>query len=209
MNRLHARDSSVRPRFGLLTARSALTAAGVAALCLFLPSAASAQWVLPDPIDVDPYPGLSCPDRATTTLDFPAIISLVGPMLNSVSWSRVGNTFDIRIKLRQEHRYAGSNQNSESCYYEDGLFTSFTRSINVSSVTPERFGPEVPSTAHALVTVIDPTYPTRYSFNMKYQENVGTFSLDYRPMRKKKLCVDLPTANGATSGDAPVRNCSQ
>jgi|SRR5215471_742638 len=180
------------------------TTLGIAALCLSLPSAASAQGIVIEPPDPDPGP--FCLIRATTTLEFPAIIALQGPMLDSVNWTRSGNTFDVTVKLRPEHRYG--TMSGESCMYDDGLFTAFSRSINVSSVTPEMFFRDSPTTTHALVTVIDPTYPTRYSFNIKYQENVGAFSLNFNPMRKKKICVDLPTANGATAGVGFVRNCS-
>ena len=202
MNRLHALDSSVRFRLG---PRRALTALGLVALCLFLPAAASAQVGIPDPPEPEPEPGPSCLVRRFTDLAIPSIVALQGPWADSVNWSRSGNTFFVTVKLRPEHRYAANN---ESCLYDDGLWTSYHRSANLSSATPQLFLRTTATTTQAVVTVMNPYIWSVYSFNVRYQENVGAFSLAFNPMRKKKVCVDLPPANGPASGIAFVRSCS-
>ena len=203
MNRLHALDSSVRPWISRVAARWALTALCLTALCLLLPAAASAQVIDPDPPDPDPGP--FCLTRSTTGLDIPGIIALQGATLDRVNWTRNGNTFTVTVKLRQEHRYAGSD---ESCLYDDGLWTSYGRSINVHPSTPQLFLRTTPTTTLATVTVMDPTYPTRFAVNVRYQENVGAFTMNFFPKRKKRVCIDLPRADGDVAGDALVRSCS-
>ena len=198
MNRLHALHSSVFPRI-----------LSIVALCLLLPAAASAQIVLPPDEDPDPYPGPFCLTRSTTSLPVPSIVAQQGPMLDSVNWTRNGSTFFVTVKLRQEHRYAGSG---ESCAYQDGLWTSYGSSINVSSATQQMILRTTPTTTVAAVSIIAMDYPTRFAFNVRYQENVGAFSANFFPKRKKKVCVHLPIPNPneqEESGIAAVRSCLQ
>lgn len=205
MNRLHAPSQSISPRPATKAAWTRVASVCAAALALLLPAVAFAQIPDPDP-DPDPDPGPFCADRQFTGKTFQQIIALQGASLDCVNWTRSGNTFAVTVKLRSEHRYAST---SESCLYEDGLWTSFSRSINVSSSTPQLFLRSTPTTTQANVTAIAPEIGVRYGFNVRYQEDVGAFSSDFNPMRKKKLCVDLPAPNaGINAGCAKVKGGS-
>ena len=61
------------------------------------------------------------------------------------------------------------------------------------------------------VTVMNPGTARVYSFNIKYQENADASSTTLSPMRKKKLCVDLPPTDYGWSCPPPrlVRSCVQ